>query len=96
MDKAERNKIIDEVIDAVKEVVYCWCERDSEYVVKRKELYDIAEKLKSKSIPRRAIQTPFWDWICPYCREGIGLENECSNCGQKILWGSKVNSDLAH
>ena len=91
MNENERNKIIDEVIDAVASEVYCWCERDSEYKVKYKTLQEVAEKLKSKNIPRRAIQTPFLDWICPFCREGIGLEYECSKCGQKILWGNKEN-----
>lgn len=89
MNKAERDKIIDEVFEAVETQIYCWCETDSEYRVKREALQEIANKLKNKSNPIRAIQTPFWDWICPTCRQGIGLEDECLNCGQKILWGNK-------
>ena len=55
----------------------------------KKDLQEVTNKLKNKSNPIRAIQTPFWNWICPTCRKGIGLEYECSKCGQKILWGNK-------
>ena len=56
-----------------------------------KDLQEVANNSENKSNPMRAIQTPFWNWICPTCREGIGLEYECSKCGQKILWGNKEN-----
>ena len=56
-----------------------------------KDSQEIANNSENKCNPIRAIQTPFWNWICPTCREGIGLEYECSKCGQKILWGNKEN-----
>lgn len=54
-----------------------------------KDLQEVANNSENKSNPIRAIQTPFWNWICPSYRKGIGLEYECSKCGQKILWGNK-------
>lgn len=94
MDENERNKVIGEVIEAVKSIMWSWFENNYEYSNRCKQLEnEIAEemkrKAKEKEIPQRAIQTPFWDWICPNCRQGIGLEYECSKCGQKILWKGK-------
>ena len=56
-----------------------------------KDSQEIANNSENKCNPIREIQTPFWDWICPTCRKGIGLEYECLKCGQKILWGNKEN-----
>ena len=83
---------IEEAQELVNEIYKDRFERKTIIPLPIKEIID--ERLADwtrKSNPIRAIQTPFWNWICPTCREGIGLEYECSKCGQKILWGNKEN-----
>ena len=91
MDKSEREKIIDEVIDAVRSETWSWFESDIAHQLRCNELRELANKLKNKSVPTRAILLHFRTWLCPYCKEEIGLEYECTKCGQKILWGKKEN-----
>jgi hypothetical protein len=50
MDKSERDKIIDEVIDAVRSETWSWFDSDVEHRLRCNELRELANKLKNKEV----------------------------------------------
>ena len=87
----------EKILEAVKSIMWGWFESEYEYSSRCRELEnEIDKELKrieeERETPQRAIQTPCWEWKCPRCNQLIGLEDRCTKCNQKILWGERKNN----